>query len=394
MIGVLICTSSYWNFIHYEFTKLNSKPLLKNIVFSMLIFTLIIVVFILIRNQCCDLFSFFVSHSSSFIDLTCFIFVSFCILFFIDIQLSQFFFDIIISIYEHFHFKSSTKIELLTILLLLMFSSIILFLFEFSSLIFIWSVSFLFVNLLVVSSTLLINYFPYQILNNNSIKESKSKVLFQTKEDLSLIKMPIVKSNNDIDEDDGLIIENAFLEYKFELKNQALNNKSLRFGSDQPSIKSAYRSIIGYLIFITCSIFSSVTLNYLKSLKPFEYKYIFISLSIFLIITSLQIFFVYLLVIRNSRETIYNNLLFFKSPFTPFSQLFISYLNIILIFQIKYNQILVFILILLILVFFIIIIQSISNRINISNQRILISNTILNESNIFIINKSTSNLVD
>jgi len=441
--GVLICVSCYWSFIHSEFIRPRENPVKKrnkeysikfqSIFLKLLVFTCIVILFVILvntfsiyRNEYCYDFTYsFMRHSHHLLRKLVFLFISLFVFQFTHYQLSELFIKNSISIHECLFSSSLShsiqlsnqrssnesiyqeltvqkerkkiKYECISLFGLFMLSNIVLVCAERSHLILIWSASFLLINLTVVSGVLLMRYFPYQIISSSFNKKSnKMKFLFLTTEELPLVRQQTFnkesKNHNDQNEseyvkDEGLLIENAFQEHKSELKSLALSDHSLRFGSNQPSMKSAYRALTGYVIFIICSIISSLIVNHLKSLnsQSITISQLILEIIVFLFITIIQLFFTYILVIKNSKETIYVNQLDLKSPFTPYSQLFISYFNIVLIFQIDFYTLLMFCLTLISLIFLLVLVQTKFNRNKIKTEPIAFNNKQMSESSIYVI---------
>jgi hypothetical protein len=167
-----------------------------------------------------------------------------------------------LSYYILFFDKKSLLVKKIETIVLVVFFLITLFMLLFMKkiqLIHLWSISFLVMNLLIVSATLLINYFPYQVVTDFGSKKRNNRsdsFLFNTREDKSVKNqqkvatfsgMSLIKEGKEFNEeendqvDDPKSIENAFTEHKQALKDEALSNKSLSFGINQPSMISAYK---------------------------------------------------------------------------------------------------------------------------------------------------------
>ncbi len=226
--------------------------------------------------------------------------------------------------------------------------SIKLLVFSQTNLINIWSVSILALNLMVLIIILIINYFPYQVMayskyNNykySLFKTNTSKnATKDTKNFCSNLRNKFEASQphqaldeNDLENDcDEKLIEMAFREYKQELKLKALSNRDLNFGSNQPSMNSGYQAVIGLIIFFTCSITSSLILGFLFFQTHTSHKEIIFALIFLLVVTYLQLFFSLKFLVRNNKETVYIDHLYYKSPLLPWPQLILIYMNIFFI---------------------------------------------------------------
>lgn len=255
------------------------------------------------------------------------------------------------------------KNRVFTLLIFLAVSSLQLSLLSLSDLIYLWSISFLIINLIIISIVLLFNYFPYQVLMDVNSSSRGSRFIFRTREEAPLIRQqqnkgmkpmkPIYKNSNEATETqeeediDGTEIDTAFNQFKQELKTKALSNKSLSFGSNQPSMNSAYRAICAYITFILISVISSLYLNYLKSDQFDIRKLNGIKLALFILFTFILFMFKslisYLFLIRNLKETIYITNLYYKSPYLPYSHLILSFLSIYFILNLNHFILIVFI---------------------------------------------------
>ena len=165
------------------------------------------------------------------------------------------------------------KIESLILTIYFLISVGKLFFMEKSQLIYMWSLAYLTMNLIIISAVLLINYFPYQVLvdlNASGQQHVHAKTfMFRSREETALITQQQAASTSSSQinsdayaatktseftggdgdiadgdaelENDANIIENAFAEHKQTLRDKAFSNKSLSFGKNQPSMISAYK---------------------------------------------------------------------------------------------------------------------------------------------------------
>ena len=319
----------------------------------MILFTFVAILFIFILNtitigktgSCKSFISRILSQSILVNQIFKQIFLSFIscyIIQFIHKQLDEFFFKNLTSIYDslfshlntvvdnslnqkdaiyenltvEINRSSKLKIECFIAVLFFISSTVELVLISKIVLISIWTVSFLIVNFIVVSGVLLVRYFPYQIINDSrNSNNNKALFFFLTKEELPLIRQQsktIVKDEDDDTEN----IDETFLEYQHELRNQALIDMSLTFGSNQPSLKSAFKALKGFIIFVSCTLIVSVVLSHLKILNSIKISLLFLILFILLIVTLFQIVIAFIFIVRNTRETIFIKQLNVKSPFT------------------------------------------------------------------------------
>lgn len=253
--------------------------------------------------------------------------------------------------------KTNAKLNKIECSILVLFFSLTLVYLAFidkSHLVYIWALSFLTVNLIIISIVLLMNYFPYQVLIDfNSSEAQKTSVLFRTREETPLIREqnepqqqqkpsePNKKENasleDELEEDEGEIIDSAFARHKQELKTKALSNKSLSFGVDQPSMSSGYKATCGFCLFILCSITLSIILNYLvnelSDLDNVFWSRVFLFVCFFALIFGFLVIFSLIFIVRNLKETIYIKNLHYKSPYLPYLQLFLSFVNVYFILK-------------------------------------------------------------
>ena len=258
-----------------------------------------------------------------------------------------------------------------------------------------WTISFLVLNLRIVSSVLLVNYFPYQVLVESNTSKA---IFFKNKESCPLIKQHFEKTkiyNQNIKEKNELSgyleeqsIDQIFAEHLGELKTKALSDKDLSFGEKQPNMKSAYKAIIGFISFFVCCIFFNLVFNFFKidfkEWKNFSY---FISLLFGLI--SFKIIVVIFFLIKNERETIYIKQIKEVSIFLPFNQLLITFFTVFLIFRFDSIQIMIFISIyFIILIFFLVYFKIFSMLVSrrIKKLNLLKNLNFKKNSNIFVIN--------
>ena len=260
---------------------------------------------------------------------------------------------------EHSSNLNKQKTTCLILSVFLLISSIKIVFIDKVDLIFLWSTGILISNLIVISSVLIIRYFPYQIItdlkkvytNRRYINELKSR------EEIPLVRQALNEQTSkqteaqDVEDntgpvcdEDGRIIEDAFMQHKLNLKAKAFKDKSLSFGQDQPSLISAYRSMLGYFIFILCSIGESLLFDLASNLDHSSTPWLYIiGLStIFMAILTIQILIVLFLILKSSKETIYVKNLYHKTPYTPYTQLILSHLSIFFILKSGYMNLLIY----------------------------------------------------
>lgn len=188
-----------------------------------------------------------------------------------------------------------------------------------SDILLVWTLSYLFVNAAVITAVIIINYFPYQVLIDDRERDSAG---FLISKPASVIVRQgprlILKQPENLD--DSSMIESAFSEHKQHLKNQAMSNKSLSFGIDQPSMRSAYRASIGLTLFTLVSISINIGLRVLSEIDP-SFKNSFIIYGLIIVLIVIGFFPTYFYLIKNNRETIYRKNLFYKVLFFPHVQL-------------------------------------------------------------------------
>lgn len=189
----------------------------------------------------------------------------------------------------------------------------------------IWTISYLFINLIVVSSVILVNYFPYQVLidaDDTDRFDPTGFLIPRTHTTQTHHQTPrlILKQPRESLTDDASMIDSVFFEHKQHLKSQALSNKSLSFGVDQPSMQSAYRASTGFVLFGLSSLFILIGL---RLLSPLSWSLNSLLLTSILVISLTLIAFVsvFFYLLKNHRETIYRKNLFYKSLLFPYVQL-------------------------------------------------------------------------
>ncbi len=284
------------------------------------------------------------------------------------------------------------KNRLIILLIFFVVSLLKLSLLSLSDLIYLWSISFLVINLIIISIVLLFNYFPYQVLMDVNSKSKRNRFIFKTREEAPLIRQqqikpvkpikPIYKNNNESaenqDEDlDGTDIDTAFNQFKQELKTKALSNKSLSFGSNQPSMNTAYRAICAFITFILISIISSLYLNYLKSDQFDISKLNGLKLALFVAFTLILFMFksliAYLFLVRNLKETIYVTNLYYKSPYLPYSHLILSFFSIYFILNLNHFILIIFSCQLVLYLILLLVVYNVWNRIkNKKNEKLFV----------------------
>lgn len=135
-------------------------------------------------------------------------------------------------------------------------------------------------------------------------------------------------------ENDGEIIDNAFIEHKVALRQIALSNKSLSFGKDQPSMRSAYLAVLGYVVYCVSSLSFILLVEYLAHIVRNEREYYSkpIVVSVFIgFFVILKLAFSYVFLVKNAKETIYRQNLFYKTFSLPYLQLVVIFVNIFLV---------------------------------------------------------------
>lgn len=215
-----------------------------------------------------------------------------------------------------------------------------------------WTISFLTLNFSIISSVLLINYFPYQVL----VKSDTSKaIFFSNKESVPLINqkenqktkiynqtLKEEKILNDEREIDNQSIDQIFAEHMGELKIKALSDKDVSFGEKQPNMKSAYKAIIGFILFVSSSISYNLVLNFfqvnLNNLLNFFY---FLTILIGLVLINFIISIIFFL--KNTKETIFVKKLNDSTFLLPFNQLLLIFFSIFLIFRFDLKLINIFV---------------------------------------------------
>jgi hypothetical protein len=153
--------------------------------------------------------------------------------------------------------------------------------------------------------------------------------------DFSLCKAGNVEISG---EDEGSLIDSVFAEHKSELKAKALTNKALSFGLDQPSMQTAYKAIIGYVLFTVCSVLLVVVFNfaqdeYSNTAQPVSGLKMFALAVTILLLACLGLSFGHLLIGQNFKETIYTKHLHYHSPHVPYAQLVLCFFSIFLILK-------------------------------------------------------------
>ena len=137
-------------------------------------------------------------------------------------------------------------------------------------------------------------------------------------------------------------MENIFAEHKQELKQIALSNKKISFGENQPSLNSAYRAIIGFVLFLVFSIVLVLFGDFIssefesKEFSQIPYLNYFTVFFSFLILLCLTVLVCYAFLVRNFRETIYIKHLDFSLPCLPYGQLLLSFFTILLLEKIDH----------------------------------------------------------
>lgn len=218
------------------------------------------------------------------------------------------------------------------------------------------------------------NYFPYQVLIDlNSFGSSKLNIFFKNREEKPLIRQQGLEKNkiykaetSDVDLEEGSVIDSVFAEHMNELKHQALSNKGLSFGADQPSMKSAYRAMVGYCLFILCSIIFNLVLDY----SQYEYEKaivagwqrIFLIIALLAVLILIKIVVVNLFLVKNLTETIYVKNLYFRVIYLPYIQLSLIFANIYLILKTSYLALLLFFVYLFLFLFILLIVYKVFLR--------------------------------
>lgn len=205
-----------------------------------------------------------------------------------------------------------------------------------------WTISYLFSNVLVISAVILVNYFPYQVLiddsdtgggeNTDNSDLTRGFLIARRPDRVSSSRRPATQparlilkeptAHRDSFTDDANMIDSAFFEHKQRLKTQALSNKSLSFGVDQPSMHSAYRAALGFALFSLASLFFILSIRLLHSRS----LVLTLILASVLLLIALGAVHVYLL--KNHRETIYRKNLFYKTILFPYVQLALVFIGL------------------------------------------------------------------
>jgi hypothetical protein len=211
-------------------------------------------------------------------------------------------------------------------------------------LVYFWTSSFLILNLTIISVCLLINYFPYQVL-----VDSTGSVSFNLR---SLFRATPVETNHqlvlkqsvinpecsdeasflDDDDNDGSLIDSVFIEHKHTLKNKALSNKSLSFGLNQPCMRSAYAAVFGYLTFLTTSVLVIFLADRAQQQQS-DWRKASLTLASLSFLLAVLFASAYFFLIKNVRETIYRQNLFYNAILFPYGQLILAFLNVCLILK-------------------------------------------------------------
>lgn len=212
-----------------------------------------------------------------------------------------------------------------------------------SNIIELWTASFLLVNLIVITATLLTNYFPYQVLIDEKNQSSQTNVVgFLIAKQKPVVRATprlILKQHHEPPReanDEASMIDSVFVEHKQHLRSQALSDHSLSFGVDQPSMQSAYRASFGYTAFCIASIFLSIGVRIFHlSSSSSSFKSVLLFIAFSLLFISLGFAAVYFYILKSNRETIYRKNLFYKMLFFPFVQLTIVFFTIFVLLSLS-----------------------------------------------------------
>jgi len=231
-------------------------------------------------------------------------------------------------------FRIHKKLKILLILFYFIITSIKLIFINYINLIHLWSGTFLFINLLVLSIILLIQYFPYEIFISLSSYLHYQQMSTRESSRNKIKTNNIYRLNTDINETATVIensnrqeVDNAFIECKLELRDKYLQNTDFKHGSNQPNMKSAYKILFLYTLFTIFSILTSFLFNHLESSVSISPPTLFVVIMLLVLLILSKIILI-LMIYYQPRETNYVSNLRQKILFIPFLQLIISFLNI------------------------------------------------------------------